>query len=132
MSVSFEERGHWGHPPPENTGNVLPAVRWFPDPWGRSRSSDPSLFSPSLPTWRESRLSDCCPPPTRAQELLRREVPSEYSLVAHEWVPSSSLRFRAAGPLATRPQQSFPRLARPLPSAAGGSALVPCGPCGRT
>lgn len=78
---------------------------------------------PIPPTRRESRLSDRCPPPTCTQELFRREVPGDYRLVAHVWAPSSSLSFRAAGLLAAHPQLPFPRLASPLPSAAGGGDL---------
>lgn len=89
--------------------------------WGLSLQR-PFLPLPVPPTQRESRLSDHCPHPHAL-----RISPGERHPLLQAGRPrvgtSSSLSFRAAGLLAAHPQLPFPRLASPLPSAAGGGDL---------
>lgn len=115
-------RGGRGLPPSraEDTGDTLhPAVILAHSLAGDSPSSDPSFLSPSLPP-RESRLSTTAPTHTRL-----RNSSGERRLLLQAGRPrvSSSLSLRAAGLLAAHPQLPFPRLASPLPSAAGGGDL---------
>lgn len=87
--------------------------------WGLSLQR-PFLPLPVPPTQRESRLSDHCPHPHALRNSSGERRPL---LQAGRPRVSSSLSLRAAGLLAAHPQLPFPRLASPLPSAAGGGDL---------